>query len=386
MSIHINDPRDILIAPVVSEKSYGLLDEGKYTFLVDPRSNKTEIKIAIEQVFNVKVDSVHTMNRRASRGVPVSASASARTPSARSSRCAGAPSTSSARAPERRRRRRHGYSQVQADHPRAVVARRSPTSSRSPDHAGRSRWSVRSARAAAATTPAGSPPATSVVATSAPTASSTSVVTTRTASRPRSRTSSTTPTAPRGSRCCTTPTAKRYILAPNRLKQGDIVENGPSADIKPGNSLPLRNIPTGTTVHAIELKPGGGARSPAPRARRSSSWPRTTTPSCVCPSGEIRNVDLRCRATVGEVGNAEQSNINWGKAGRMRWKGKRPTVRGVAIDPVDHPHGGGEGKTSGGRRGQPVGTRPKAVPAVRTSRATSSSSVAVVPARSAEEP
>ena len=90
------------------------------------------------------------------------------------------------------------------------------------------------------------------------------------------------------------------------------------------------------------------------------------------PSGEIRNVDLRCRATVGEVGNAEQSNINWGKAGRMRWKGKRPTVRGVAMNPVDHPHGGGEGKTSGGRH--PVsarGARPRAVPAVPASRATS---------------
>ena len=103
------------------------------------------------------------------------------------------------------------------------------------------------------------------------------------------------------------------------------------------------------------------------------------------PSGEIRNVDVRCRATVGEVGNAEQSNINWGKAGRMRWKGKRPTVRGVAMNPVDHPHGGGEGKTSGGRHpvspwGQAEGRTRR-----RTSRATSSSSVAAVRARSAEE-
>jgi large subunit ribosomal protein L2 len=100
---------------------------------------------------------------------------------------------------------------------------------------------------------------------------------------------------------------KRYIIAPNKLKQGDVVETGPGADIKPGNNLPLRNIPVGTVIHA------------------------------------------RCRATIGEVGNAEQSNINWGKAGRMRWKGVRPTVRGVAMNPVDHPHGGGEGKTSGGR-------------------------------------
>src|SRR3989454_338647 len=143
---------------------------------------------------------------------------------------------------------------------------------------------------------------------------------------------------------------KRYILAPEKLKQGDKIENGPRADIKPGNNLPLRNIPTGTTIHAIELRPGGGAKI-ARSAGASVQLVAKDGPFAQLrmPSGEIRNVDLRCRATVGEVGNAEQSNINWGKAGRMRWKGKRPTVRGVAMNPIDHPHGGGEGKTSGGR-------------------------------------
>src|ERR1700759_5754570 len=143
---------------------------------------------------------------------------------------------------------------------------------------------------------------------------------------------------------------KRYILAPRLLKQGDRIENGPSADIKPGNALPLRNIPVGTVVHAIELRPGGGAKI-ARSAGASVQLVAKDGPYAQLrmPSGEIRNVDVRCRATVGEVGNAEQSNINWGKAGRMRWKGKRPTVRGVAMNPVDHPHGGGEGKTSGGR-------------------------------------
>ena len=131
---------------------------------------------------------------------------------------------------------------------------------------------------------------------------------------------------------------KRYILAPNKLQQGDIVESGPSADIKPGNNLPLRNIPTGTVVHAIELRPGGGAKM----ARSAGAAVRLVAKDgpyaqLRLPSGEIRNVD------------AEQSNINWGKAGRKRWKGVRPTVRGVAMNPVDHPHGGGEGKTSGGR-------------------------------------
>ena len=143
---------------------------------------------------------------------------------------------------------------------------------------------------------------------------------------------------------------KRYIIAPNKLSQGDFVEAGANADIKPGNNLPLRNIPVGTVIHAVELRPGGGAkmgRSAGASIQLVAKEGRFA--QLRLPSGEIRNVDVRCRATVGEVGNAEQSNINWGKAGRMRWKGVRPTVRGVAMNPVDHPHGGGEGKTSGGR-------------------------------------
>ncbi|GAA3935693.1 50S ribosomal protein L2 [Pseudoclavibacter caeni] len=154
---------------------------------------------------------------------------------------------------------------------------------------------------------------------------------------------------------------KRYILAPNKVKQGDVLESGAEADIKPGNNLPLRSIPTGTVVHAIELRPGGGAKL----ARSAGASVRLVAKDgpyaqLRLPSGEIRNVDARCRATVGEVGNAEQSNISWGKAGRNRWRGIRPTVRGVVMNPVDHPHGGGEGRTSGGRHpvspwGQPEG-------------------------------
>ncbi|AJE42015.1 MULTISPECIES: 50S ribosomal protein L2 [Streptomyces] len=143
---------------------------------------------------------------------------------------------------------------------------------------------------------------------------------------------------------------KRYILAPRGLTQGDRVENGPGADIKPGNNLALRNIPVGTTIHAIELRPGGGAKF----ARSAGTSVQLLAKEGAyahlrMPSGEIRLVDVRCRATVGEVGNAEQSNINWGKAGRKRWLGVRPSVRGVVMNPVDHPHGGGEGRTSGGR-------------------------------------
>jgi large subunit ribosomal protein L2 len=164
---------------------------------------------------------------------------------------------------------------------------------------------------------------------------------------------------------------KRYILCPARLRQGDVVESGPASDIKPGNNLPLRNIPVGTVVHAIELRPSGGAKI----ARSAGASVQLVAKEGAyaqlrMPSGEIRNVDVRCRATVGEVGNAEQSNISWGKAGRMRWKGKRPAVRGVAMNPIDHPHGGGEGKTSGGRHpvspwGKPEGRTRRAKPSDR---------------------
>jgi large subunit ribosomal protein L2 len=143
---------------------------------------------------------------------------------------------------------------------------------------------------------------------------------------------------------------KRYIIAPQGLVQGATIEAGEVADIRPGNNLPLRNIPVGTQVHAVELRPGGSAklgRSAGAAIQLVAREGRFAT--LRMPSGEMRMVDVRCRATVGIVGNSEQSNINWGKAGRMRWKGVRPTVRGVAMNPIDHPHGGGEGKTSGGR-------------------------------------
>jgi large subunit ribosomal protein L2 len=165
---------------------------------------------------------------------------------------------------------------------------------------------------------------------------------------------------------------KRYIIAPEGLGQGSLVEAGEGADIKPGNNLPLRNIPVGTTVHAVELRPGGGAklgRSAGAAIQLVAREGKNAT--LRMPSGEMRMVDIRCRATVGEVGNAEQSNIALGKAGRNRWKGRRPTVRGVAMNPIDHPHGGGEGKTSGGRHpvspwGQPEGrTRDKNKPSSR---------------------
>ncbi|HEY8454274.1 MAG TPA: 50S ribosomal protein L2 [Actinopolymorphaceae bacterium] len=164
---------------------------------------------------------------------------------------------------------------------------------------------------------------------------------------------------------------KRYIIAPSQIRQGQRIESGPKADIKPGNNLPLRNIPVGTTIHAIELRPGGGAKiARAAGASVQLAAKEGSKATLRMPSGELRMVDVRCRATVGEVGNAEQSNISLGKAGRARWKGRRPSVRGVAMNPVDHPLGGGEGKSSGGRHpvspwGKPEGRTRKKKPSDR---------------------
>ena len=143
---------------------------------------------------------------------------------------------------------------------------------------------------------------------------------------------------------------KRYILHPVGVSVGDMLESGPGAEIRPGNALPLRNIPAGTVVHAIELKPGGGARM----ARAAGTGVQLMSKEGYrallrLPSGEVRYVLLDCRATIGQVGNTEAELTKLGKAGRNRWKGVRPQTRGVAMNPVDHPLGGGEGRSSGGR-------------------------------------
>ena len=143
---------------------------------------------------------------------------------------------------------------------------------------------------------------------------------------------------------------KRYILAPGGLKVGQRVESGEGADITVGNALPLRNIPVGTTVHAVELRPGGGAKLGRSAGNRIQLLAKEGGKAALrLPSGEIRQVQASCRATVGAVGNAEHELVAEGKAGRNRWRGKRPTVRGVVMNPVDHPLGGGEGRSSGGR-------------------------------------
>ncbi len=143
---------------------------------------------------------------------------------------------------------------------------------------------------------------------------------------------------------------KSYILAPVGLKVGDTVTSGAGADIRPGNAMPLRNIPGGTTVHAIELRPGGGAKMARSAGTGVQLMSKESDMALLrLPSGEMRMVSLDCRATIGQVGNTEAELIKVGKAGRNRWKGVRPQTRGVAMNPIDHPLGGGEGKSSGGR-------------------------------------
>ena len=143
---------------------------------------------------------------------------------------------------------------------------------------------------------------------------------------------------------------KRYILAPQDLKVGDMVVASAEADIKPGNAMPLKNIPNGTLVHNVELKPGkGGQMARAAGAYAQLMAKEGKQAHLKLPSGEVRMVPVDCVATIGQLSNVEQENVSLGKAGRTRWTGKRPHVRGVAMNPVDHPMGGGEGKSSGGR-------------------------------------
>ena len=143
---------------------------------------------------------------------------------------------------------------------------------------------------------------------------------------------------------------KRYILWPSGLKVGDTVESGPDSQINVGNALPIANIPLGTIVHNIELKIGGGGQMVRTAGGGAQVMAKEGEYAQVrLPSGEVRKVHVRCRATIGQVGNSEHSNISLGKAGRKRWLGRRPHNRGVTMNPVDHPMGGGEGRSSGGR-------------------------------------
>ncbi len=149
---------------------------------------------------------------------------------------------------------------------------------------------------------------------------------------------------------------KRYILAPIGLRVGDQVTAGDGADIKPGNAMALRQIPLGTMVHNVELKPGRGAQLVRSAGAAAQLMAKEGARALLkLPSGELRYVQLTCRATVGQVGNVDHENVSIGKAGRSRWAGKRPHVRGMAMNPVDHPHGGGEGRSKGNHPQSPWG-------------------------------
>jgi len=143
---------------------------------------------------------------------------------------------------------------------------------------------------------------------------------------------------------------RRYIVAPKGVSAGDVLQSGSDAAIKPGNCLPLANIPVGTQVHCIEMRPGKGAQIARGAGATAQLLAREGVYATLrLRSGEMRKIHVHCRATIGEVGNAEHGLRSLGKAGATRWRGVRPTVRGVVMNPVDHPHGGGEGRTSGGR-------------------------------------
>ncbi|HHU92606.1 MAG TPA: 50S ribosomal protein L2 [Halanaerobiaceae bacterium] len=143
---------------------------------------------------------------------------------------------------------------------------------------------------------------------------------------------------------------KRYILAPDKLQVGDFVESGPEADIKPGNALKLKDIPVGTIVHNIELQPGKGGQLVRSAGAMAQLLAKEGNYAHIrMPSGEVRLIRAECKATIGQVGNLDHENLTIGKAGRQRWMGRRPKVRGVVMNPVDHPHGGGEGKSPAGR-------------------------------------
>lgn len=143
---------------------------------------------------------------------------------------------------------------------------------------------------------------------------------------------------------------KRYIVAPRGIEVGDTLQSGPDAEVRPGNALPLRAIPLGTTISCIEMKPGKGAQIARSAGAEATLVAKEGTYAQVrMPSGEVRRIHMDCKAMIGQISNVDHENVSYAKAGRKRWKGRRPITRGVAMNPVDHPLGGGEGKTSGGR-------------------------------------
>ena len=363
---HVTTPATSL-APVISEKSYGLLDENKYTFLVHPDANKTRSRSRSRRSSASRSPRQHAQPAGQAQAHPDRLRQAARTPSAPSSRLARATaSTSSAdrSADGRSDRRESGktWASVSTSRRRRAVAAPSVADFVEITRTSRrSRWSARCTTRAAATTPAGSPPGTRAAGTSAPTG----VIDFRRADKDGvpAKVAHIEYDPNRTARIALLHYAdgeKRYIIAPAKLGQGDRSRTArgrhqagqqPAAAQHPGRHRRCTRSSCG---------PAAARRSPA-RPARASSWSprRAPSPSCACPP--VRSATSTSAAAPRSARSATPSsrNINWGKAGRMRWKGKRPTVRGVAMNPVDHPHGGGEGKTSGGRHPVNPGGKPE---------------------------
>ena len=343
----------MLLAPVISEKSYGMIAErGKYTFRVHPDAHKTQIRQAVEKLFSVDVLDVNVITMPAKpkrRGMHVGLAARLeegdrhdrrRTDHRRFRRgCRQWPYASSSRPrPAAGSCRCPTSSEITTVEPEksllAPVLEEGRPQQQRPDH----------------DAPPGRRP-------QAPLPDHRLQARPRTACPPRSHSIEYDPN--RSARIALLHYAdgeKRYILAPLRLTVGATVESGPNVDIRPGNALPLASIPTGTTVHNVELRPGQGGKMVRSAGGSAQLVAKEGGMALLrLPSGEMRRVQATCRATIGQLGNVTHEIESGGKAGRSRWKGKRPTVRGTVMNPVDHPHGGGEGKNKGSHPVTPWG-------------------------------
>ena len=361
----MKDPRDIILAPVVSEKSYALMETGVYTFKVHPSASKPEIRDAVEAIWGVEVRKVNTLNRkgkkRRTRGTNRVGSTSLTRSGPSSpwqrarSRCSRTEDAMGIRSrkptsPARRFQTVSDFSEITKSKPEKSLLAPKPKTG------GRNSYGRKTSRHRGG----GHKQQYRIVDFK------------RVKDGVTAKVAAIEYDPNRTCRIALLHYAdgqKAYILAPRGLHVGDHVMSGQGSDIKPGNALPLRYIPVGTVVHNVELRPGQGGKMGRSAGTAVQLVAKDGDFATLrMPSTEMRRVLIDCRATVGEVGNSEHELIKIGKAGRNRWKGVRPQTRGVAMNPVDHPLGGGEGRTSGGRPavspwGQPEGrTRDKNKP------------------------
>ena len=344
----MRDAMSVLIRPVVSEKSYGLMDRSVYVFIVDPRATKIEVRHAVEQAFGVRVTNVNTLNRKGKATRNRRTNVKGKRPDTKRAIVTLHPDDSidlfdadrdiamplrsrKPTSPGRRFQTVSDFSEITRDRPEKSLLAPNPQSGGRNNHGRKTsrhrggghkqQYRVVDFRRNKDGIPA------------------------------KVATIEYDPN--RNARIALLHYAdgeKRYILAPAGVKVGDKLQSGQGADIRPGNALPLRYIPVGSTIHNVELRPGGGGKMARGAGMSVQLVAKEGAFATLrLPSTEMRRVSIDCRGTLGVVGNAEAELVKVGKAGRNRWKGKRPQTRGVAMNPVDHPLGGGEGKSSGGR-------------------------------------